>query len=129
MEYACSELRSEGAPFAVILYLDGVESCALWGFVLRDWREELRHAGTGEIADIQIFLEDLRYYNKSDHLSSRVFFKSLEKLGVGPVRTLVSGSCAFEDLDTVLPLFFENRGTRASWQHSFEKISGPVAVG
>jgi hypothetical protein len=122
MEYTCSELQSEGVPFAIVVYLEATESCAFEGFVLHNWETVLHSATENEISTVRAFLVDLQYYSQSDRAASKGFFQSLGNLNIGAIRTLVSGACTPDDLDSVVPTFFQRSVNTVSWQESFHKV-------
>jgi hypothetical protein len=129
MEYTCSELQSEGVPFAIVLYLDRTESGGFEGFVLCDWENVIRMATEYEASSVRSFMTDLQYYSQSDPASSMGFFKSLGNLSTGPIRTFVSGACTSEDLDGVVSTFFLRSVSTASWMESFHKVQLQDGVG
>jgi len=124
LEYADSELRAHGIPFIVILRGQDNNSCVLTGYVLRGWETKIRVASDKELEDVGIILEDLRYYSRvAPSSSGGRFFDRLASLNVGPVRERVSGSCHLEELDTVLPIFFEGEIVTVPWQLFFDEVA------
>jgi hypothetical protein len=75
-----------------------------------------------EISSIKELLDDLQFYSQEREEESRSFFSSLNALGVGPVRNLVSGACALEDLNTVCPLFFGEDDCHNPWYKRFDQV-------
>jgi hypothetical protein len=127
LEYATSELQRDGVPFAVILRLDTTDDHPLKGFVLANWKDLLHLAPANEIDSVQNFLDDLRYHSQLDEPSSRAFFDSVATLGVGPIRTFVTGACTLEGLDSTLPPFFDGSIKTSSWADSFLKLDVAIA--
>src|SRR5260370_42665067 len=120
LEYTNSELRTHGVPFIVVLRIHQQDAFTLKGYVLRNWKAKIEAASECELGDVEEFLEDLRHHSRTSRTSGASFFDRLDDLGVGPVRALVSGSCLFLDLETVLPMFFEGELQMSSWQASFD---------
>ena len=117
LEYANSELRTHGVPLIVVLRLHMQNSYTLTGYVLQNWKNKIEAISEREIGEVEAFLEDLRHYSRtSDSSGARRFFDSLNGLSVGPLRAFVSGSCFVQELDTVLPMFFDGAIEPSSWQ-------------
>ena len=121
VEYTNSELRAHGVPFIVILRLHMQSSFTLTGYVLRNWRGKIGAFPNEESCDITVLLDDLRFHCREGRLSAAGFFDRLQKLNVGPVRAFVSGSCLSEELDTIVPMFFDGIST-PKWYESFERV-------
>jgi hypothetical protein len=122
LEYTNSELRTHGVPFIVVLRIHLQDLFTLNGYVLRNWKAKIEAASKSEISDVEDFLEDLRHHSRTSQTSGASFFNRLDKLSVGPIRALVSGSCLLSDLETVLPMFFEGELQTPSWQTPFDII-------
>ena len=88
MEYTCSELQLEGTPIAIVLYIDGDEECPLKGFVLKSWETTVRRSTLYEISSLNDFLYDLGYYSQENEELSRMYFRRLDTLSVGPIGNL-----------------------------------------
>jgi hypothetical protein len=123
LEYAWSELQSEGRPFAIVLHLDAGDPSSLRGFVLKNWERMLPNLSTVEASSIREFLDDLRFYSREDAESSKAYFSALGSLSTGPVRNLVSGACAVDDLGDVCALFFERNDGCSTWEEHFDGVS------
>ncbi|MGF7183803.1 hypothetical protein HDF11_005336 [Tunturiibacter psychrotolerans] len=50
------------------------------------------------------------------------FFDRLNGLSIGPFRAFVSGSCLVQELDTILPMFFDGQVGPSEWQRSFDLV-------
>jgi len=122
LEYTNSELRTHGVPFIVILRFHMQNSYVLTGYVLQNWEAKIEVTSDGEFDDVEVFLEDLRRHSLTSPSSDTRFFDRLNDLGVGPLRAFVSGSCLVEELDTLLPMFFEGQVGRSGWQRSFDVV-------
>jgi hypothetical protein len=122
LEYTNSELRTHGVPFIVILRFHMHNSYALTGYVLQNWEAKIGVASEGELSDVEVFLEDLRHHSSASQLSGARFFDRLNGLSVGPLRAFVSGSCFVQELDTVLPMFFDGQVELSAWQRSFDLV-------
>jgi hypothetical protein len=116
LEYTNSELRTHGVPLIVILRLHMQNSYTLTGYVLQNWKNRLEAVSERELGDVEAFLEDFRHYSRTSDSSGARFFDSLNGLSVGPLRAFVSGSCFVQELDTVLPMFFDGAIEPSSWQ-------------
>jgi hypothetical protein len=116
LEYTNSELRTHGVPLIVILRLHMQNSYALTGYVLQNWKNKIEAISERELGDVEAFLEDLRYYSRTSEPAGARFFDRLNSLSVGPLRAFVSGSCFVQELDTVLPMFFDGAIEPSSWQ-------------
>jgi hypothetical protein len=122
LEYTNSELRTNGVPFIVILRLHTQNSYTLTGYVLRNWEAKIEATSEGELSDVEVFLEDLRHHSRTSPSSDTHFFDRLNGLGVGPLRAFVSGSCLVQELDTLLPMFFDGQVGLSGWQRSFDVV-------
>jgi hypothetical protein len=124
LEYTTSELQTHGVPFIVILRLHMQNSFTLTGYVLRNWRAKIGSPPKEEFSDIAVLLDDLRFHCREGHLSDADagFFDRLQKLSVGPVRSSVSGSCLSEELETIVPMFFDGLISIPNWHESFERV-------
>ena len=122
VEYTCTELQPEGTPFAIVLYLDGDEKYPLQGFVLKCWEDMVLRSASLEICSIRDFLNDLGYYSQETEELSGIFFRRLDKLNVGPIRTFASGACVVSDLDKVVTTFFGSRVPGGSWRQFFDSV-------
>jgi hypothetical protein len=121
LEYSASELRARGDAFLLVLRLHLSDEYELKGFLLKEWRDLLRVPSYDE-EEIEIFVGSLRSEIKSNN-SGRAFLEKIDGLGVGPIRMFASGSCSTDDLDQIVPLFFEGRVlSRGSWQDDFDHI-------
>jgi hypothetical protein len=122
LEYTNSELRTHGVPFIVILRFHMQNSYALTGYVFRNWKAKIEVTSEGELRDVEVFLEDLRHHSRASPSSDTRFFDRLNGLGVGPLRAFVSGSCLVQELDTVLPMFFDDQVGLLGWKRSFDVV-------
>ena len=122
LEYTNSELRTHGVPFIVILQFHMQNSYTLTGYVLQNWGAKIQVTSEGEFSDVEVFLEDLRHHCRTSPTSDARFFDRLTRLSVGPLRTFVSGSCLVQELDTVLPMFFDGQVGLSAWQRSFDIV-------
>jgi hypothetical protein len=122
LEYTSTELRTHGVQFVVVLRLHAIDSYALNGYVLRDWRKKIEAASKSDFEDVEIFLKDLRHHCRNQDSVTSVF-DGLDRLSFGPIRPLVSGSCSFKDLDEVVQVFFngETCGS-SSWLEHFDAL-------
>jgi len=127
MEYTCSELQLEGTPFAIVLYLAGNEKFPLQGFVLKCWENMFLRSTPFEVSQIKDFLSDLEYYSQETEGLSGIFFRRLDNLNVGPIRTLASGACVVSDLDKVISTFFSSRVHPGEWRQFFDSVK-PFAL-
>jgi len=121
LEYSTSELRTEGVPICVILRSHEHESYTISGYVIRDWKTRIEGAPANEVAEIEFFLGDIRL-QICEQQAATLFFERLQELVVGPIRSLVSGSCSASALDEVIPLFFDGVPESSSWPEHFEKL-------
>jgi hypothetical protein len=122
LEYTNSELRTHGVPFIVILRFHMQDSYALTGYILQNWEAKIEVTSEGELSDVEVFLEDLRHHSRTSPSSDTRFFDRLNGLGVGPLRAFVSGSCLVQELDTLLPMFFNGQVGLTGWQRSFDLV-------
>jgi hypothetical protein len=122
LQYTNSELRTDGVPFVVILRIHVVDSSILTAYVVKNWESTVKIGHKGELDDIEAFLEDLRQQSHASPVSDTRFFDRLNSLGVGPIRAFVSGSCAVQQLDTVIPMFFVGIADPSLWQRSFDIV-------
>jgi hypothetical protein len=108
------------------LRLHAPDSFTLTSFVLRNWEKKIEIASKHELDDVETFLKDLRHHARSqDSIAS--FFRGLEGLSVGPIRSFVYGSCSIQDLDEVIQQFFdETRGV--PWEEFFYKINNDPPI-
>lgn len=90
-------------------------------YVIRDWKTRIKGAPEGEIHEIALFLEDVRL-QICEQQGATVFFGRLQELAIGPIRSLVSGSCSDGTLGDVIPPFFDGVPT-SSWLGGFENLS------
>jgi hypothetical protein len=74
-----------------------------------------------EIEEIEIFLEDLRFQS-GDLGGTASLFERLAGLNVGPIRSFVSGTCSEQDLNEVIPEFFDEARGSSSWQEHFTSV-------
>jgi hypothetical protein len=93
----------------------------LAGYVLQNWEAKVDVASDEERGDIEVFLEDLRRYTISPSLDNR-FFARLNSLNTGPLRAFVSGSCFVQQLDTILPMFFDGQIGTPDWRGCFNLV-------
>jgi hypothetical protein len=122
LEYTNSELRTHGVPFIVILRFHMQNSYALTGYVLQNWEAKIEVASEGELSDVEVFLEDFRHHSRTSPSSDTRFFDRLNGLSVGSLRPFVSGSCLVQELDTVLPMFFDGQVGLSAWRRSFDIV-------
>jgi hypothetical protein len=97
-------------------------SFTLTGYILRNWRVRIGASPGDEFSDVTILLDDLRFHCREGHLLDIGFLDRLQNLNVGPVRAFVSGSCLSEELDTIVPMFFDGLISTPNWQESFERV-------
>ncbi|WP_433968313.1 hypothetical protein [Tunturiibacter gelidiferens] len=97
-----------------------MNSSVLTAYVLKNWETMVEF--DSELDDIEAFLEDLRQQSRASPASDTRFFDRLNSLGVGPLRALGSGSCAVQQLDTVIPMFFVEIPEISTWQRSFNMV-------
>ena len=128
VEYTCSELRLEGTPFAIVLYLDGDKQYPLQGFVLKSWERMFLDSASFEISSINDFLSDLGYYSQEIEELSGTYFRRLGKLNVGPIRTVASGACVLSDLDKVITTFFGSTMRAGPWRQFFDSVKPSVPL-
>jgi hypothetical protein len=121
LEYTTTELRTRGVPFVVVLRLHSLHSYALNGYVLRDWRKKIEARSKSELEDVEIFLEDLRHHCRNQDSDAPLFVAS-DRLSVGPIRALVSGSCSIRDLDAVIQMFFDDTCGSSFWREHFDTL-------
>jgi hypothetical protein len=121
LEYTTSELQRHGVPFIVVVRLHELSSYTLKTFILRQWKARIGAASIEEVEEIGIFLEDLRLQN-SEPGGIASLFERLAGLNVGPIRAFVSGSCSEQDLNEVIPEFFEEARGSSSWQEHFTSV-------
>jgi len=105
----------------VILRSREQEFYTISAYVVRDWRTRVEGAPASEVAEIECFLEDIRVEIREQQAAT-LFFERLPQLGVGPIRSLVPGSCSASDLDEVIPLFFAGLPESSSWPEHFENL-------
>ena len=122
LEYSTSELRTDGVPICVILRSHEHESYTISAYVVRDWKTRVEGAPASEVAEIECFLEDIRLQIREQQAAT-LFFERLPQLGVGPIRSLVPGSCSASDLHKVIPLFFDGIPESSSWPEHFENLA------
>jgi hypothetical protein len=122
LEYTCSELQSEGKPFAIVLYLKNGEACPLRVFVLKEWELMLPSKQTSELNLISELLDDLKHYSQESKNLPKQFFSRLEALSVGPIRKFVSGSCVMDDLDSLFSTLFWTKDSNIRWQRFFDRV-------
>jgi hypothetical protein len=122
LEYTNSELRTHGVPFIVILRLHMQNLHKLTGYVLQNWAVKIDVASDEERDDIEVFLEDLRHYILISPSPDMGFFDRLNGLSIGSLRAFVSGSCLVQELDTILPMFFDGQVGAPDWQGSFNLV-------
>jgi hypothetical protein len=96
-------------------------SFAVIGYVLRNWKAKIGRPPNPN-CDVDDFLGDLRHRSRTSRTSGATFFDRPADLSVGPVRALVSGSCLASDLETLLPVFFEENLETSSGQVSFDVV-------
>jgi hypothetical protein len=87
---------------------------------LRQWKTKIG-AASGEVEEIEIFLEDLRL-QRSEPNGIASLFERLAGLNVGIIRAFVSGSCPEQDLNEVIPEFFEEARGSSLWQEHFTSV-------
>lgn len=97
-------------------------SYALTGYVLQNWEAKIEITSEGELSDVEVFLEDLRHHSRIPPSSDTRFFDRLNGLSIGPFRAFVSGSCLVQELDTILPMFFDGQVGPSGWQRSFDLV-------
>jgi hypothetical protein len=97
-------------------------SYTLTGYVLQNWEAKIEVTSEGELSDVEVFLEDLRHHSRTSPSSDTRFFDRLNGLSVGPLRAFVSGSCLVQELDTLLPMFFDGQIGLSVWQRSFDIV-------
>jgi hypothetical protein len=105
----------------VILRSHKHESYTVSGYVIRDWKTRIKGAPASEANEIKFFLEDIRL-QICEQQAATLFFERLQELGVGPIRSFVSGSCSASGLDEVIPLFFGGVPESSSWPEHFENL-------
>jgi hypothetical protein len=101
-------------------------SFTLTGYVLRNWRVKMGAPPREELSDVEVLLDDLRFHCREEHFSDAGFFDRLQKLSVGPIRAFASGSCLSNELDRIVPMFFDGLIPTQNWRESFESISGDL---
>jgi hypothetical protein len=121
LAYTSTELRTHGVPFVVVLRLHTLDSYALNGYVLRDWRKKTGAPSKSELEDVEIFLKDLRNYCRNED-SGTPLFDGLKRLSVGPIRAFVSGSCSIQDLDAEIQMFFDDTCGSTFWREHFDAL-------
>jgi hypothetical protein len=121
LEYTTTELRTRGVPFAVVLRLHSLDSYALSGYVLRDWRRKIEAPSKSDLEDVEIFLKDLRDYCRNQD-SDTPLFVGLDRMSVGPIRASVSGSCSINDLDAAIQMFFDDKYGSSFWREHFDTL-------
>jgi hypothetical protein len=105
-------------PFIVVVRLHEMSSYTLKTFILRQWKARIGAASKEEVEEIVLLLEDLRLQSSEpDGITS--LFQRLAGLNIGPVRVFVAGSCSEEDLNEVIPEFFDEARGSSSWQEHF----------
>ena len=122
LEYTNSELRTHGVPVIAILRLHMQNSYTLTGYVLQNWKNKIEAVSERELGDVEAFLEDLRHHSRTSPSSDTRFFDRLNDLSVGPLRAFVSGSCLVQELDTIIPMFFDRQVGLSGWQKSFDIV-------
>jgi hypothetical protein len=108
----------------VILRSHEQESNIISGYVIRDWKTRIKGAPASEVDEIEVILGDIRLQIREQQAAT-LFFERLQELVVGPIRSLVSGSCSASALDEVIPLFFDGVPESSSWPEQFENIGEP----
>jgi hypothetical protein len=121
LEYTSTELQTHGVPFVVLLRLHALDSYALNGYVLRDWRRKIEAPPNSELEDVEIFLKDLRHHCRNQDSDTRLFV-GLDRLSVGPIRVFVSGSCSIQDLDAAIQMFFDDTCGYSFWPEHFDTL-------
>src|ERR1700733_10434789 len=122
LEYTTSELQIHGVPFIVVVRLHELDSYALQIFLLQQWEAKIGVVSQREVEEIEIFLEDLRLYNR-EQSSIATSFERLANLNVGPIRAFVSGHCSEQDLNDVIHEFFDVARGSSSWQEHFDELN------
>jgi hypothetical protein len=105
----------------VILRSHEHESDTISGYVIRDWKTRIEGAPASEVDEIEVFLGDIRLQIREQQATT-LLFERLQELGVGPIRSFVSGSCSASGLDEVIPLFFDGVPKSSSWPEHFENL-------
>jgi len=121
LQYTTTELRTHGVPFVVVLRLHTLDSYAINGYFLRDWRRRIEASSKSELEDVEIFLKDLRHHCRSQD-SDTSLFDGLDRLSVGPIRTFVSGSCSIQDLDAEIQMFLDETCASSFWREHFDTL-------
>jgi hypothetical protein len=121
LQYTTTELRTHGVPFVVVLRLHALDSYALNGYVLRDWRIKIDAQSKSELEDVEIFVKDLRHHCRNKDLDASLF-DSLDRLSVGPIRVFVSGSCSIQDLDAEIQMFLDETFGSSFWRDHFDTL-------
>jgi hypothetical protein len=122
LEYTITELRTHGIPFVVVLRLHALDSYALNGYVLRDWRKRIGAPSNSELEDVEIFLKDLRHHCGNQDSDTSLLFDGLDRLSVGPIRAFVSGSCSIQDLDAEIQKFLDETFGSSFWRDHFDTL-------
>jgi hypothetical protein len=90
-------------------------------YVIRDWKTRIKGAPASEVDEIEVFFEDIRLQVREQQAAT-LFFERLQELAVGPIRSLVLGSCSASGLDEVISLFFDGVPESSSWPEHFENL-------
>lgn len=121
LEFLNYEPAAYGTPFIVVLRIHMEDLHILNGYVLQDWATRVHAVSETELREVKAFLDNLRYHCRIPNSSGSSYFDQLKVLTYGRIRTYVDGSCHFDNLDTLLPMFFDGEIATA-WQSSFNNI-------
>ena len=92
LEYAQSDLDQSGTPFLVIV-LDELESSQqVKLYVLENWELLIPPEGQSDAIRIADFIFDVRQQQFKESQAITVFFRSVQQLNMGPIRTSYIGS-------------------------------------
>jgi hypothetical protein len=105
----------------VILRSHEHETYTMSAYVIRDWKARIKGAPASEVDEIKFFFEDIRLQVREQQAAT-LFFERLQELAVGPIRSLVLGSCSAGGLDEVISLFFDGVPESSSWPEHFENL-------
>lgn len=105
----------------MILRSHNPESYTIFGYAIRDWKARIQGAPAREVDEINLFLKDI-HLQICEQQFAALFFERLQELSVGPIRSLVSGSCSDSDLDEVISSFFDGVPESSSWSGHFENL-------
>ena len=97
------------------------ECYTISAYAIRDWKIRIEGAPAREVDELESFLEDIRL-QICEQQAATLFFERLQELVVGPIRSLVSGSCSASGLDEVIPLFFDGIPKSSSWPEHFDNL-------